>query len=151
MSDVQAAIRSLDRQALETAATRLDPTDAGYPPILGAAATAELATLLLRCRHRERLVTAAHGPLSGTTNRGVRALFSGPSGTGKTYAARYVAAELELDLYRVDLAAVVNKYVGETERNLERVLARSEELGVVLLLDRGRLTDDQAHRRVDRE
>jgi SpoVK/Ycf46/Vps4 family AAA+-type ATPase len=70
-------------------------------------------------------------------NRGVRALFTGPSGTGKTLTARYLAAQLNLDVYRVDLAAVVNKYIGETERNLDRVLARAEELDIVLLLDEG--------------
>jgi SpoVK/Ycf46/Vps4 family AAA+-type ATPase len=70
-------------------------------------------------------------------NRGVRALFTGPSGTGKTLTARYLAAQLNLDVYRVDLAAVVNKYIGETERNLDRVLARAEELDILLLLDEG--------------
>ena len=68
---------------------------------------------------------------------GVRALFRGPSGTGKTLAARHLAAELGRPLYRVDLAAAVNKYIGETEKNLERVFEAAEELDVVLLLDEG--------------
>jgi SpoVK/Ycf46/Vps4 family AAA+-type ATPase len=68
---------------------------------------------------------------------GVRALFKGPSGTGKTLAARMLAGTLGMDLYRVDLASVVNKYIGETEKNLERVFARAEELDVILLLDEG--------------
>jgi SpoVK/Ycf46/Vps4 family AAA+-type ATPase len=67
----------------------------------------------------------------------VRALFSGPSGTGKSLAARLLASALELDLYRLDLSTVVNKYLGETEKNLSRVFARSEELDVILLLDEG--------------
>ena len=92
----------------------------------------ELATLLLRCRYRERL--AAEGV---TADRGVRALFSGPSGTGKTLAARYVAGCLSQDIYRVNLASVVNKYIGVTEKNLDKVLTIAEELGVVLLLDEG--------------
>src|SRR5262249_40443285 len=65
------------------------------------------------------------------------AMFSGPSGTGKTLAARVLASQLQMDLYRVDLAAVVNKYIGETERNLNEVLSRAEELDVILLLDEG--------------
>ena len=73
-------------------------------------------------------VTAAHG---------VRAIFTGGSGTGKTLAAKILAAQLDTDLYRVDLAAVVNKYIGETEKNLHRVLTRAEELDVILLLDEG--------------
>jgi SpoVK/Ycf46/Vps4 family AAA+-type ATPase len=77
------------------------------------------------------------GPGFGHCNRGVRALFTGGSGTGKTLAACILAAELGMDLYRVDLAAVVNKYVGETEKNLQRLLAHAEELDVLLLLDEG--------------
>ncbi|MFL6107561.1 MAG: ATP-binding protein [Marmoricola sp.] len=136
VDDVQAATRALRRQELETLATHLDPLPLSAAPVLSPAAAEELATLVRRCRHRERLVietTATHAGL----NRGVRALFAGGSGTGKTLAARHLAATLHLDLYRVDLAAVVNKYIGETERNLDRVLARAEELDVVLLLDEG--------------
>jgi len=78
------------------------------------------------------------GPGFGSSsNRGVRALFSGPSGTGKTLATKILAAVIGMDLYRVDLGAVVNKYIGETEKNLHRVLSRAEELDVILLLDEG--------------
>ena len=68
---------------------------------------------------------------------GVRALFTGPSGTGKTLAARLLAAGLQKDLYQLDLSTVVNKYIGETEKNLNRVLNAAEELDVILLLDEG--------------
>jgi ATPase family protein associated with various cellular activities (AAA) len=132
--DVRAASRVLRRQELETLATLLDPLPPQARPVLSPAARAEFDALLVRCRHRERLSeSVAHAGL----NRGVRAMFSGASGTGKTLAARHLAAVLALDLYRVDLAAVVNKYIGETERNLDRVLTRAEELDIVLLLDEG--------------
>ena len=136
-ADLRAAVRSVNREALERLATCLPPLHSAAPPILSPVAAAELRTLVLRCRHRASLADAAGGPLRGTLSRGVRALFIGPSGCGKSLAARHLAASLNLDVYRVDLAAVVNKYVGETERNLEQVLARAEELGVVLLLDEG--------------
>jgi hypothetical protein len=132
-ADVRTAVRTLQRQTLETLATRLDPLDGAAPPVLGATAAGEMATLLARCRQRERLTALLAGPV----NRGVRALFSGPSGTGKTLTARYLAARLNLDVYRVDLAAAVSKYIGETERNLDQVLGRAEELGILLLLDEG--------------
>jgi SpoVK/Ycf46/Vps4 family AAA+-type ATPase len=74
---------------------------------------------------------------AGKRQFGIRALFAGPSGTGKTLAAGILANGLGLDLYRVDLAAVVNKYIGETEKNLHKVLSRAEELNVILLLDEG--------------
>src|SRR5262249_57055162 len=75
--------------------------------------------------------------LGAQLNAGVRALFCGPSGTGKTLAAKLLASALQMDLYRLDLSAVVNKYIGETEKNLNRVFARAEELDVILLLDEG--------------
>lgn len=67
--------------------------------------------------------------------RGLIALFSGPSGTGKTMAAQVIAAELGLDLFRINLSTVVSKYVGETSQNLERILSRAEHLDIVLLFD----------------
>jgi vesicle-fusing ATPase len=66
---------------------------------------------------------------------GVTALFAGESGTGKTLAAEVLASELGLDLYRIDLSAVVSKYIGETEKNLSRVFAAAEAGGAVLLFD----------------
>jgi SpoVK/Ycf46/Vps4 family AAA+-type ATPase len=62
-------------------------------------------------------------------------LFTGPSGTGKTLAAGWIAARLEMPLYRVDLSAVTSKYIGETEKHLSRLLARAEHADVVLLFD----------------
>lgn len=67
--------------------------------------------------------------------RGVSALFAGPSGVGKTLAAEVIAGELGLDLYCVDLATVVSKYIGETEKNLKRIFDAAEEAGAVLLID----------------
>jgi hypothetical protein len=67
--------------------------------------------------------------------RGLVALFSGVSGTGKTMAAQVVAADLGLDLYRIDLSTVVSKYVGETERNIQQILTRAEHMDVVLFFD----------------
>jgi hypothetical protein len=66
---------------------------------------------------------------------GMSALFAGPSGVGKTMAAEVIARELERDLFRIDLSAVVSKYIGETEKNLERVFDAAEESGAVLLFD----------------
>lgn len=66
---------------------------------------------------------------------GISALFSGPSGTGKTMAAEVLANELHLDLYRIDLSVVVSKYIGETEKNLRRLFDAAEEGGAILLFD----------------
>jgi hypothetical protein len=66
---------------------------------------------------------------------GISALFAGVSGTGKTMAAEVLANELKLDLFRIDLSQVVNKYIGETEKNLRRVFDAAEEGGAILLFD----------------
>src|SRR5207237_167267 len=79
-----------------------------------------------RCRHRERLPAALTAASAGHLNCGVRALFSGASGTGKTLAARLLASVLGMDLYRVDFSAVVNKYIGETEKSLNQIFSRAE-------------------------
>ncbi len=67
--------------------------------------------------------------------RGISALFSGASGVGKTMAAEVMAQHLKLDLYRIDLAGVVSKYIGETEKNLRRVFDAAERSGAILFFD----------------
>jgi hypothetical protein len=67
--------------------------------------------------------------------RGISALFSGPSGTGKTMAAEILANHLQLDLYRIDLAGMVSKYIGETEKNLRNVFDAAEQSGAILFFD----------------
>lgn len=145
-SDVRAAIHNLSRQCLDSLATRLESGGDWSRMVVPDSTGRELRELERRCRNRERLAALLGGDLPGGLNRGVRALFEGPSGTGKTLAARVIAAELGLDLYRVDLASVVNKYIGETEKNLSRILSRAEDLDVVLLLDEG---DSLMSRRTD--
>ena len=67
--------------------------------------------------------------------RGVTALFSGLSGTGKTMAASILGAELELDLYKIDLSCVVSKYIGETEKNLNQIFAEAQNSNAMLFFD----------------
>jgi SpoVK/Ycf46/Vps4 family AAA+-type ATPase len=69
------------------------------------------------------------------SSRGVTVLFSGPPGTGKTMAAEVIAAELGLDLYKIDLSTVVSKYIGETEKNLERIFVEAETSNAILFFD----------------
>ena len=70
-----------------------------------------------------------------TRGLGITALFAGESGTGKTMAAEVIAHELRLDLYRIDLSAVVSKYIGETEKNLRRLFDAAEDGGAILFFD----------------
>jgi ATPase family protein associated with various cellular activities (AAA) len=135
-ADAYQANRAL-QQTLENHSVRLK-TGEGWDQIVCAPdVLAELRTLADRCRYREKLSDVLGPAHASSVNHGVRALLGGPSGTGKTLAARVLATELQLDLYRLDLSAVVNKYVGETEKNLNQILSRAEELRVILLLDEG--------------
>ncbi len=137
ISDIREACRTLNRQLLDTLATRLEAERSWADLIVSESTAMKLRELEQRCRHREKLTEHLSPAFGLYPNRGVRSLFTGPSGTGKTMAARILAAELGMDLYRVDLGAVVNKYIGETEKNLHRVLSRAEELDIILLLDEG--------------
>ena len=93
-----------------------------------------LHELCLRVRHK-LLVLEEWGFGRGALGRGTVALFSGPPGTGKTLAARVVAADLDRPVHRVDLGQVLDKYIGETEKNLDRVFAAAAESDAVLLFD----------------
>jgi cytidylate kinase len=135
--DAQQACRALNRQALETLAARIEALGDWSQLAVSADTLSDLRELEARCRQRERLPGAAGAAFGGQVNVGVRALFTGPSGTGKTLAARLLAAQLQMDVYRLDLSAVVNKYIGETEKNLNQVFSRAEELDVILLIDEG--------------
>ena len=133
-----AVIEALHEQgchALEGLARAVPAATPDEPFALPAEAREEFDALVARCRHRDRLSQAL--PAAFGAAAGVRALFKGASGTGKTLAARQLAAALRRPLYRVDLAATVSKYIGETERNLERVFEAAESLDIVLLLDEG--------------
>ncbi len=95
----------------------------------------DLEDFVERCRRRDGLVDSYGPALKARYRPGVRALFIGPTGTGKTLAASWVATRLGLPLFRVDLSAVTSKYIGETEKNLSQLLSRAEENEVVLLFD----------------
>lgn len=135
LDQVIAAVTEEGCHALEGIARAVPAATPDEAFALGDETREEFEALVRRCRHRDRLAAALPSAFGHTS--GVRALFKGPSGTGKTLAARQLAAALHRPLYRVDLAATVSKYIGETERNLERVFEAAEALDIVLLLDEG--------------
>jgi hypothetical protein len=103
--------------------------------VAGPALAADLAAVIARCRRRETVWDGLGASLAASPTRGVRVLFAGESGTGKTMAAAYVATALGAPLFRCDLAAVMNKYIGESEKNLGSLLDHAEAADVVLLFD----------------
>jgi len=103
--------------------------------VMAAPLRQELESLVARCRLREGLAQGLGEAARARYRPGVRALLVGPSGTGKTLAAGWLATRLGLPLYRVDVASVSSKYIGETEKNLARLFARAEHSEVLLLFD----------------
>ncbi|MDH5179217.1 MAG: ATP-binding protein, partial [Gammaproteobacteria bacterium] len=99
--DVQDAGRTLNRQKLDTLADRLESTGKWNDLVVTFSTSDKLLEVQRRCLYREKLRDKLGPAFGGTHNRGVRALFAGASGTGKTMAAKILAAELGIDLYRV--------------------------------------------------
>lgn len=136
--DVEAAASSLNREALDTLATAVPVRGSWSDLVVDAHTAGELAALEARCRHRERLPALVGKSLGAHVNPGVRIMLKGPSGCGKTHCAKTLAAVLNRnELYCIDLSAVTNKYLGESEKSLNRAFDRAEELDVILLLDEG--------------
>ncbi|MGW8954729.1 ATP-binding protein [Streptomyces sp. NPDC055709] len=132
---LQASARLRHGSGLERLARRIEPTARLGDLVLPDLPRGQLDALVVRARHREE-VLQGWGMLPGSSRgAGTTALFTGDSGTGKTLAAEAVAAELGLDLYIINLATLVDKYIGETEKNLERVFAHAEGVSAVLLFD----------------
>ena len=133
--ELKAGARAQNAAGLERLARRIQPavrfTDLVLPPDT----MAQLKELLTRARYREQVLDVWKMGGPSARRRGLTALFAGPSGTGKTMAAEVLAGELGLDLYTVDLATVVDKYVGETEKNLDRIFAEAERVNGVILFD----------------
>ena len=95
----------------------------------------QLREISAHVRHRARVCDGWGFARKSARGLGISALFSGPSGTGKTTAAEVIARDLHLDLFRIDLSSVVSKYIGETEKNLRRVFDAAEGGGAILLFD----------------
>ncbi len=123
------------RQQLDVLAERLEPKATWDDLVL-----TEEPTRLLRAvadQVRRRNTVYEQWGFSRKMNRGfgISALFAGESGTGKTMAAEVIANDLRLNLYRIDLSAVVSKYIGETEKNLRRLFDAAENGGTILFFD----------------
>jgi SpoVK/Ycf46/Vps4 family AAA+-type ATPase len=95
----------------------------------------DLQSLFHRCLQREKIFSGLGGNLGQQTSAGVKALFSGESGTGKTLAATVLAHQLGIPLYRLDLGSILNKYVGETEKNIHKLLEQIAAEDYILLID----------------
>jgi len=131
--DVDAAVRRLASGHLDGLALRVRPRRTWDDLVLPTEEKAQLRELSARYRHRVTVYET--WGFQALPSAGLVALFAGPSGTGKTLAGEVIAGDLGLDLYKVDLSSVVSKYIGETEKNLERVFTAASAGNVVLFFD----------------
>ncbi|MFK4727430.1 hypothetical protein ABIE89_008530 [Bradyrhizobium niftali] len=123
------------RARLEGLAQRIDTTVGWDDLVVPESQKETLRMIAVQLRNRTQVHERWGFAERSRRGLGISALFSGPSGTGKTMAAEVLAHELKLDLFRIDLASVVSKYIGETEKNLRRLFDTAEESGAILLFD----------------
>ena len=135
LEDVGAACRAVPSTELDALAQRLPCEYRLSDLVIGDATRRELELALAWVRHDQIVFETWQMASRMPLGRGLACLFSGPSGTGKTMAAQILARELGLQLFRVDLSRVVSKYIGETEKNLERVFANARSANAMLLFD----------------
>jgi winged helix domain-containing protein/ATPase family protein associated with various cellular activities (AAA) len=129
------ACRRASEMALDGLAQRIEPRYQWADLVLPVNESSQLREMCAMMRHRALVYGAWGLGAKHARGKGLAALFFGPSGTGKTMAAEVIANDLELDLYRIDLSAVVSKYIGETEKNLAKVFREAERGSAVLLFD----------------
>jgi hypothetical protein len=129
------ACRALARPKLDGLATRIESFATWDDLVLPAGPRQTLRTIAAHVRQRSRVYEQWGFAARSDRGLGISALFAGGSGTGKTMAAEVLANELRLDLYRIDLSAVISKYIGETEKHLRRVFDAAEAGGAILLFD----------------
>lgn len=129
------AARRLSTFTLGRLGQEVTPRFSWHDIVIPAEVEESLREVVLRVRHQPRVFGQWGFNRRHASSRSLSVLFSGPSGTGKTMAAEIIANELALPLYRVDLSAVVSKYIGETEKNLAQIFADASTSGAILFFD----------------
>ena len=130
-----AAARRLGGHELSALTRRIEPVYRWDDLVLPSESVTQLREICRRTSLRERVLGDWGFGSKLSRGRGTTALFAGPPGTGKTTAAEVVAGDLGLDLFTIDLSAVVSKYIGETEKNLERIFSAAEDTDAILFFD----------------
>jgi hypothetical protein len=133
--DVAAGARAQNAAGLDRLARRIVPSVAWSDLVLPPVVEQQLRELTARARHRDRVVGEWRMGTKGARGLGISALFAGDSGTGKTMSAEVLAGDLGFDVYVIDLSTVVDKYIGETEKNLDRIFTEADRVNGILLFD----------------
>jgi hypothetical protein len=134
-ADLDGGARQASSSQLGELAVRLEARFGWDDLVLPERARAVLRSLPGYLRHRDLVLREWEFGRSVAGGQGLKALFAGESGTGKTMAAQVIARDLGLELFRIDLATIVSKYIGETEKNLDRVFDAAEGSNAILFFD----------------
>jgi hypothetical protein len=134
-ADLDMGARHASSSRLGELATRLDPGYGWRDLVLPDRQLDLLRSISAYLRHRDRVLSEWGYEATVSRTQGLKVLFAGESGTGKTMAAQVLGAELGLDMFRVDLATIVSKYIGETEKNLERIFTAADGSNAILFFD----------------
>jgi SpoVK/Ycf46/Vps4 family AAA+-type ATPase len=135
MDDMLVACRLHSAPNLRGLARQIVPRRSWDDIVLPADRLSQLREICASVRHRARVYDEWGFDRKLSLGKGLNILFAGPSGTGKTLAAEILAGELGLDLYRIDLSAVVSKYIGETEKNLATIFREAGTGDAILFFD----------------
>ncbi|MCY0924154.1 MULTISPECIES: ATP-binding protein [unclassified Streptomyces] len=132
---LRTAVRRHNTPRLARLATRIVPAVDFDDLVLDSVTKGQIDALTDRIRYRDIVLDAWRLKPGNGYGRGISALFSGESGTGKTLAAEVIAGALGLDLYVINLSTIVDKYIGETEKNLEQIFTEAANVNGILLFD----------------
>jgi len=130
-----ASARAYSNPRLSTLARKVTPRYTWAQMVLPADELAKLDEIVAVVKHRHQVLEVMGVGRQLAPSSGAMVLFSGPPGTGKTMAAEVMAATLQLDLYKIELSGVVSKYIGETEKNLERIFSEAANSNAILFFD----------------
>ena len=135
LSDLFAAARAQSGHELQELAQKITPKYGWEDIVLSADSSAQLQEICNQVKYRYQVYGEWGFDDKLSRGKGLNVLFSGSPGTGKTMAAEVVAHELQLDLYKIDLSRIVSKYIGETEKNLDRIFVAAETANAILFFD----------------
>jgi len=135
LEEIYAAARAQCGHDLARLSRKITPRHRWEDIVLPAGQLKLLQEICEQARYREVVFEEWGFDRKLTLGKGLNVLFAGPPGTGKTMAAEVLANDLKLDLYKIDLAQVVNKYIGETEKNLDRIFTAAENSNAILFFD----------------
>jgi hypothetical protein len=133
--DFSAAARALTGRQIGSMARKIEPKYGWDDIILPFETVNQLRAICSRVALQHLVLDEWGFDRKLSMGKGVSALFAGASGVGKTMAAEVIARALDIDLYKIDLSGVVSKYIGETEKNLDRIFTAAENANAILFFD----------------